>query len=45
MPLFPKNPLFQMVIDAVVISLALTIITQGMTYLIIYFLQEMMRLV
>lgn len=40
MPLFPKNPMFKMVIDAVVLSFALTIITQGMTLLIIYFLQE-----
>lgn len=41
MPLLPKNPLFQMVIDAAVLSFALTIIVQGVTLLIIYFLQEM----
>ena len=41
MPLFPRNPLFQMVIDAAVLSFALTIITQSVTYLIIYFLQQM----
>jgi hypothetical protein len=41
MPLLPKNSLFQMVIDCAVVSFALTIVTQGMTYLIIYFLQEM----
>jgi len=41
MPPFPKNPIFQMVIDAVVLSFALTIVTQGVTLLILYFLREM----
>jgi hypothetical protein len=41
MPLDPRNPLIRMIIDAAVLSFALWLITVGMTYLIIYFLQEM----
>jgi hypothetical protein len=41
MPFLPRNSLLHMIITAAVMSWALTIITQGMTYLIIYFLQEM----
>jgi hypothetical protein len=40
MPLFPRNSIWNMVINAAVMSMALSIIVQGMTLLIIYFLQE-----
>jgi hypothetical protein len=40
-PLFPKNPIFQMVVDAAILSFALTIMTQGMLLLFVYLLQEM----
>ena len=41
MPLFPRNPIFKMIIDAAVVSYALTLVTVGTTYLIIYALREL----
>ncbi len=40
MPLFPGNRLFQMIIDAAILSFALWLITVGLTYLVIYMLRE-----
>jgi hypothetical protein len=39
--MLPRNSIWLMVINAAIMAWALTIITQGMTYLIIYFLQQM----
>lgn len=40
MPLFPRNPFFQMIVDAVILSFALWLITVGMSYLVVYMLQQ-----
>jgi hypothetical protein len=40
MPLFPRNPLFQMIVDAAILSYAFWLITLGMGYLVFYMLQE-----
>ena len=40
MPLFPRNPFFQMIVDAAILSFALWLITVGLSYLVIYMLQE-----
>ena len=40
MPLFPRNSLFQMILDAAILSFALWLITVGMCYVLIYMLQE-----
>jgi len=40
MPLFPRNPLFQMIIDAAILSYAFWLIIVAMRYLVMYMLQE-----